>query len=608
MLVRSLIVAVLVSCHGAKNGVHIVSAGQIDEVRQQGINQAYNGADVELCEQAGHGYHADVASNCRRYHLCEKTANGTWLLRRLTCPPGTSFDDAKDECSSRNPSCSLTDGSASAINLDEVEQVSAAATTSIPTSPSPLDAAEQIVTDVADVVAEKENAPADGNHVPASHAMCPTNFGYFPHIESECRKYYACVRFGQSTVVKHVFDCPRDKRFDSVKMLCVDASQAPACQFAPAAKYHDITYDEEEIFNTTSLPAGNDYGLVGLLPVNLTVDALDHMMARLIMSYMQSGKNITQGELTAVQKILSETHPVPLTVLATVKLVSSTFQKVPNASELMDMLSIMNDEHGKFFGPAFLERSRSVVRNLTSLVERYGAIRALSAATSYNRLKNAYETVQDSWFVLRNRTAPFFYSGEDNGPADDPNYIVASMFVPSEPYLDQAPSRQDYMVHKLIDDVSDEPTAVVADVNAKVSATNVGSPDGTNIPAQALSKSSVRLNHQHSVEAVAPSSMDIRRVGSNAQAHEEQSLSSDRPSESRQAPVKQVMLHGNHVGDYIGSGPERQEVTYTNMHPHLFVHDNENYEDYDYFGDIEDEYFVPDLGSRHEDLAMMLHA
>ncbi|KAL1441268.1 hypothetical protein MTO96_008689 [Rhipicephalus appendiculatus] len=583
--------------------VFAFSRGALKSKTGEGINQTYDGADFEYCQQAGNGYHTDVASGCQHYHLCEKTEDGNWLHRYLYCPPGTTFDDTKGECSSTNVSCNQTDSAADPMNPEEAEQVTATVTTSIPTPPSPLEAAERIVTDVPDVVVKKKNASADGDHVHTSHAMCPTNFGYFPHIQSQCRKYYACARIGQSTVVKHVFDCPEHKRFDSVKMVCVDASQAPACQFAPAAQYHDIAYDEEEIFNGTSLPARNDYGLVGLLPVNLTVDALDHMMARLIMSYMQSGKNITEGELTAVQKILSETHPVPLTVLATVKLVSSTFQRLPNASEVMDMLSIMNDEHGQFFGPGFLERSRSVVRNLTSLVERYGAIRALSAATSYKRLKNAYETARGSWFVLRNRTTPLFYSDGDSVSVGEPSFFDAATFDSSEPYVDQAPSRQDFITHKLIDDVSDEPTAVVADVRSGVSDTNVGPSEGTNIPEGALSESSAHLSHQHSVEPGAPSSIDdeISPVVSDPQAHGEQSL----PSGTRPAPVKPMILDGTDDAVYIGREPDRPVYTYPNTYPHLFV---DEYDGYDYFEDSEDSYFVPDFRSHHEDPDLVMHA
>ncbi|KAH7951191.1 hypothetical protein HPB52_006248 [Rhipicephalus sanguineus] len=604
MLVRWLIVAVLVSCEGAENGVSLGAPGQVHGVHQQDANQTYDGAGVEYCELTGHGYHTDFASGCRRYHFCEKTEDGKWLHRYLACPAGTTFDDTKGECSSSNASCTRTHTAGNPLHLEEAEQVNATVTTSIPTTPSPLDAGEQSVTDVSELVVERNNTSAEGKHGPASHAICPASFGYFPHIESECRKYYACVRLGQSTVVKHVFDCPGDKRFDSAKMVCVEASQAPACRFAPAAQYHDITYDEEEMFNMTSLPARNDYGLVGLLPVNLTVDALDHMMARLIMSYMQSGKNITEGELMAVQKILSETHPVPLTVLATVKLVSSTIQKLPNASEVMNMLSIMNDEHGQFFGPGFLERSRSVVRNLTSLVERYGAIRALSAATSYKRLKNAYETVRGSWFVLRNRTAPFFYTDGDNVAIGGPSNFDATTSDPMGPYSDQAPSRQDFIIHKLMDGVSDESTATHADVSAGISAAHVGSPDGANAPAAAPSESSAHLSGQHSAEASAESSTDdqIRRVVSDPQEHEEQSLPPETSSGMR---PEQVVLAGTDDESYYGREPERSEVAYPNTHPHLFVDD---YDNYDYFDDSEESYFVPDFGNRHEDPALVMHA
>ncbi|KAH7945854.1 hypothetical protein HPB49_016597 [Dermacentor silvarum] len=575
-------------------------------LRSWDLNQMQDDAEFQhfSCERTGGGYHTDVASGCLSYHYCEKMENGNWRQRHFVCPQGTTFDDTTGECGSRNVSCNQTDSAVT--ELEAPEQVTAAA--SVPTTPSPRDV-EQSVTRVPELVVERRNTSADSKNESTSHAMCPANFGYFPHIESECRKYYACVRLGQGTVVKHVFDCPRAKRFDSANMLCVEANKAPKCQFAATAEYKDVAYDEQELLNMTSLPSKNDYGLVGLLPVNLTVEALDRMMARIIMSYVQSGKNITEGELTAVQKRLSETEPVPLTVLATIKLVSTGLRRLPNASEVMDMLSIMYDEHEKFLGSGFLERSRSVVRNLTSLVERYGAIRALSAATSYKRLKNAYETVRSNWFVLRNRTAPLFYGNEDNAANAEPAYFITTTPAPTEAYLGQPPSHQDFVDHKQSADLSHQSVATHTGIRTGTSATALGSSEGTNSPVVILRQPSAHSSFQQSMEYSVPSSTGdrIKHVGSEGvpQEHKEQSLSPEDSSGRTGEPVKQA-VHANTDDEYYdGLGASHSEDKSQNEDPNWFV---DNYDYYDAFRGSEDSYLVPDLGGQLDDQALVVHA
>ncbi|KAH6930092.1 hypothetical protein HPB50_009012 [Hyalomma asiaticum] len=604
MHIRWLIVAVLVVNHGAGHG----ASGQLhDGVHRQDVNQTHEGAEVEQfdCELSGHGYHGDIGSGCRRYHYCEKTENGTWHQRHAACPPGTTFDDTRAECSSRNVSCRKTNSTANPNPMDPeaVEETTGNATTNFPTPSSPLDATEQSVTSAPEVLVERTNTSVDVKRGHTSHAICPASFGYFPHIESQCRRYYACVRLGEGTVVKHVYDCPRDKRFDSAKMLCVEAAEAPACQFSAATEYKDIAYEEEEMFNMSSLPSRNDYGLVGLLPVNLTVDALDRMMARLIMSYVQSGKNITEGELTAVQKILSETHPVPLTVLATVKLVSSTLHRLPNASELMDMYSIMKDEHKKFFGSGFLNRGRSVVRNLTSLVERYGAIRALSAATSYKRLKNAYESVRSSWFVLRNRTAPFLYNGWDNIAMAEPTTPG-----PFEAYIDQAPSPQDFINHQQESaDLNDQSMAAHNEMHAAIYETSHGYAEGANSPVATLQEPSEHSSRQQSLTASALSSTADRSESGGSEGTEQkdnqQSPLSEISNVVRHTPVKQVVLADTDDEDYDGREPDYSEDMSPHSDPELYL----NYDAYDYFDDRGESYILPHFGDHHEDPAMVMH-
>ncbi|XP_070394074.1 uncharacterized protein [Dermacentor albipictus] len=602
MHIRWLIIAVFVSysgvCHGTSN--------HLREVHRRDVNQMQDDAEFQhfSCERSGGGYHSDVGSGCQRYHYCEKMENGNWRQRHFDCPSGTTFDERSGECGSKNVSCIQADNTV--MEPEASEEVTVA--TSVPT-PSPLDV-EQSVTRVPELVVERRNTSADSKNGTASHAMCPANFGYFPHIESECRKYYACVRLGQGTVVKHVFNCPRTKRFDSATMLCVEASKASKCQFAAAAEYKDIAYDEQELLNMTSLPARNDYGLVGLLPMNLTVEALDRMMARMIMSFVQSGKNITEGELTAVKKLLSETEPVPLTVLATVKLVSTTLQRLPNASEVMDMLSIMYDEHKKFLGPGFLERGRLVVRNLTSLVERYGAIRALSVATSYKRLRNAYETVRSNWFVLRNRTAPLFYENEDSAANAEPDYSITTTPAPAEDYHGQPPSHQDFVDHKQSADLSHQSTVTHTGVSTGTSATAMGSSEGTkNTTVVILRGPSADSSSQQSKKNGGPTSTGDRiehfESEGMPQEHGEQLLSPENSSGRARETVKQAVNANTDDEYYDGLGANHPEGSSQNEDPDWFV---DNYDYYDAFRGPGEGYHEPHMGGQLDDQGVVVHA
>ncbi|XP_077565112.1 uncharacterized protein LOC144180695 isoform X2 [Haemaphysalis longicornis] len=321
--------------------------------------------------------------------------DGSWRHRNLACPPGTAFDSDKGLCWLKKGPCEHgADGQEKPASIQPTEPK----TTDTPSKHNPKAKAGKSSLYIENL----KKYPGRKGEQATTEAGCPSNFGYFPVVESQCRQYYVCLNVGERMTLKHIFDCPELKRFDPLKMTCVEFSKVSPCQFPATAKHKTIVTDQELINMTSFSDQGNQI-MSDLLSPNGTMQALDRAAANFIMSYVHTGRNLTEGETASIQKLLAETQPMPLTVLAASNMITAGLHRVTNSSGVLKTIARLNEDG--FFQPDLINHGRSVMKNLTALVQRSGAIQALRNVTSYERFRNAFDSLRRNWMVPRRQGA-----------------------------------------------------------------------------------------------------------------------------------------------------------------------------------------------------------
>ncbi|XP_077485211.1 uncharacterized protein LOC144095312 [Amblyomma americanum] len=355
------------------------------------VKKTDEGSTVEnsSCDRARGNFYADFSSACQRYHYCTRAEDGSWRHRLMACPPGTMFDTLRGACGWRKVPCGPEELSTMELEATEhVTQVTSEETASRRDLSENATDLPHTVKTISTNTNEREheaktkiNRNKKRRQQARRRNVCPSNLGYFPDVKSGCRKYYSCFGVARSTFLKHVFQCPHEMRFDPPKMLCVEASKASPCRFPISTGHKNATSVLQELFNMPSSSNEDYYGFHDLLPSNNTVHTLDRAVAGRIMSYVDTGGNLSNAQLTSVSKLLPGTQHMPLTVLAAYRLLNMGVQRLTNETYVLDRVSSMYEGYGNLFGPDFLDRGRSAVRNLTSLVEESGAMEALRQPT-----------------------------------------------------------------------------------------------------------------------------------------------------------------------------------------------------------------------------------
>ncbi|CAN7947833.1 unnamed protein product, partial [Ixodes hexagonus] len=325
------------------------------------------------------GYHADVSTGCRKYHHCGKLLDGTWRKITLSCPSGSSFDQPRLGCIPGDVTCGQPETEAVTVS-NKIQNVPSEETV---TKTVPTLTGDQSVPSASEEVAGKNKSSKAG-------PPCPHSFGYFPDMESNCRRYYACVTLKKGTVYTHYFECPGVTRFDRNKMFCVKPENAPPCR----------SFAEDDMAShpadTHKLSAGTKTKWNLTLTSDKSVEHMDRVIANYILSHVRPEARQRNGSVLSSQ-YLTEMQPMPLTTLAAFKLIHVNLGSVTNDTSLLRQYADKYGKYGVYVGSTLIQHGKSAIGNITEYVNGTN-LNTMSKYVNVNialePLKWAYDSVR----------------------------------------------------------------------------------------------------------------------------------------------------------------------------------------------------------------------
>ncbi|CAN8013779.1 unnamed protein product [Ixodes persulcatus] len=341
------------------------------------------------------GYHADASTGCRKYHHCGKLLDGTWRKITLSCPSGTSFDQSRLGCIPGHVPCGqLEDSTAvTAVNAGQ----------NIPP--------EETVTESVPTLAGDKDVPSANKEVVGKNKspLCPHSFGYFPDVESNCRRYYACVTLKKDTVYTHYFECPGVTRFDREKMLCVKPKHASPCK---AFTEDDLRTRPTDVH---SLSAGEKTSWNLTLTSEKSVDHMDRVIANYILSHVRPEARQQNGSVLSSQ-YLTEVQPLPQTMLAALKLIHVNLGSVTNDTGLLRQYANQYGKYGVYVGSALIQHGKSAIGNITEYVNGTNLdtmSKYIRVSVALDPLKKAYDSVRRVFLPGSHGSPPAGVSAQD---------------------------------------------------------------------------------------------------------------------------------------------------------------------------------------------------